>query len=126
MRTPAKRRRDLHLLNFDGGEKRGTFAHHLWIRGRPCVVCEKERIQQRTPTEACHVVARGHGGCNSHWSQLIPMCTRHHVQQGSWGILSFQKTYQIELGPIADALADEHLAQQGRTMDDLVEGLVAT
>lgn len=74
------------------------------VRSHPCCVpgCRCQEIQ------AAHVVARGMGGCGGDRRSLVPLCWRHHAEQGQLGVRAFERLYRICLVRIA-----LHFAQLG-------------
>lgn len=77
-RVNAEQRAAKYLRNFDGG-----IGHDEWIRTMPCAL----RLLSVNPCggkiQACHVKARGMGGCGGDWRQLVPLCMSHHLEQGA-------------------------------------------
>lgn len=85
----------------DRGERR---AHHYgppgyldYVHDQPCAI----RGCKRRPTQAAHATTRGAGGT---WEDLLPLCWKHHAEQHTAGILTFQKRYQINLARVAAAV----------------------
>ena len=56
------------------------------------------------PGDPCHVRSRGSGGKD--WANVVPMCRRHHDEQGAMGISSFESRYQIHLEVVAGFIAE--------------------
>ena len=129
MRTPYRRRKDLHNRNYDGGAT-GKFGHDHWVRDKGCLI-DHECVGK---VEAAHVHARGMGGHNGSWMDLVNLCSGAHelagpfpkpgAYQGSIRQL-FEAHYGVDLEATAARYVDEHLAEHGLTRDDLVDGLVA-
>lgn len=103
-RVNQKRRREAFKSAF--GEKAS------WIRSLPCVVGVYGTQEAREGTlfvrsipecegdmEAAHAVGRGAGGL---LAQLIPMCRKHHHEQHTTGINSFEGKYHLSLSMAAD------------------------
>ena len=75
-------------------ERRVYSVHRAFVRRHACVVpgCDGR------PTEFAHVKTRGSGG---HDSSGIALCSQHHKEQHSIGILTFQRRYGLDLWAIA-------------------------
>lgn len=69
-------------------------------RKLPCCVCNK-----RPPSDPAHVVSRGAGGRDL--GNIVPLCRRHHNEQGARGIKTFQSEHAIDLAAIARELAEK-------------------
>jgi hypothetical protein len=73
-----------------------------WIRGLPCTVldgCSGE-------IQCAHVKSRGAGGDDL--GNAVPLWARHHGQQHSWGIRTFEGHYRVDLGAMAQSLAEQY------------------
>lgn len=81
--------------------RRKQFGEHAdFIRSLPCALRGHD-AGICGPSEAAHVRSRGAGGTAK---DLVPLCQRHHAEQHSMGILTFQEHYEIDLQAIADDL----------------------
>lgn len=56
------------------------------IRTQPCCICNAR------PVDACHIRTRGSGGPDTSWN-VMPMCRRHHTEQGHLGWRIFTDRY---------------------------------
>ena len=71
----------------------------FYTHSQRCVVpgCHDRRM------DACHYRTKGNGGT---WRDVFPGCHVHHMEQGSAGVHTFQRRYDVEL----DCAVDEHVA----------------
>ena len=72
--------------------------YQAWIRLQFCSVkggCDGM-------TECAHVKSRGAGGADR--GNCVPLCRRHHREQHTLGIQTFQYLYHIDLAAVAAAL----------------------
>ena len=102
-RPPRARKADKSKRRF--ADKR-DMAYQGWIRTLPCVARNDGILKQHCgdgPSECAHVKARSTGGADR--GNCVPLCARHHAQQHSWGIRSFQQFFGIDLLAIALDLA---------------------
>lgn len=60
----------------------------LFVQSLPCVVCGY------LPSQNAHVKSRGAGGG---YTDIIPLCYTHHLEQGQIGIKTFAKKYHLDL-----------------------------
>ena len=62
----------------------------VFIKTRPCCVCSAP-----PPNDFCHFTKRGYGGMGMKGSDFLalPMCHKHHMEQHSLGMNSFQHKY---------------------------------
>ena len=67
-----------------------------WARRGGSVDCDG-------PIHPAHVKSRGAGGPDI--GNIVPLCARHHHQQHSVGIKTFQAIYDLDLAKIAAKLA---------------------
>lgn len=65
----------------------------------PCCICDAS-----PPSDPAHVLSRGAGGRDS--GNCASLCRRHHDQQHSIGLASFEKRYRISLEVVASAVLD--------------------
>jgi len=56
------------------------------------------------PIEAAHVRSRGAGGTRR---DLVPLCQGHHREQHARGVVTFEKTYGVNLDAEARRIADK-------------------
>ncbi len=56
------------------------------------------------PGEPCHVRSRGAGGKD--WANVVPMCRRHHSEQGSVGVAEFEDRHKVILEVVAGFIAE--------------------
>jgi hypothetical protein len=80
--------------------KRRDPAYCAWIRTHPCVAAGRgDWIDGGKPcagrVECAHVVSRGAGGPDV--ANTVPLCTRHHREQHTIGIRSFETRYGLNL-----------------------------
>jgi hypothetical protein len=57
----------------------------------------------RKDIQVCHVRSRGARGAD--WANVVALCPDHHHEQGSQGIDSFQRCYEINLEHLAGEVA---------------------
>lgn len=111
---PPKRRTPLSPVSKDPGRRRRTQAarqrqhggdYGHYIRSHLCLCwptgeCSTKIDCARVETRGAHpeLNAPGH---------TVPLCRRHHIQQGSLGILTFQRRYRLDLEQIAARLKTE-------------------
>lgn len=101
------RRAEAYARNFSGG-----IDHDAWIRLQPCVMC-KIVDNRLSNAEAAHVKARGMGGWNSSWTQLVPLCRLHHREQEARGVATIIRVYQVDLRREAQNMVSAHLRELG-------------
>ena len=71
-----------------------------WIRTFPCVICLKHLGHMNGgKTQACHIKSRGAGGVDR--GNCVPMCARHHDEQGMKGFRHMVKKYGVNLANVA-------------------------
>lgn len=111
----AVRAKEAYMRCFDGG-----VGHDEWVRALVCPVCLHIRKRQESITQACHVTARGMGSANGFWYDLVPLCAKHHDEQGSMvstggqtGNAFIASMYGVLLEPLAQQLTEEHLRELG-------------
>lgn len=85
-----------------------------YVRWLPCCICGDF-------AEPCHVKTRRMGGA---WRQLpdgtevgniAPMCRKHHDEQGSVGIATFQERHRVDLEDIAREVGERFKAGEEPT-----------
>jgi 5-methylcytosine-specific restriction endonuclease McrA len=69
-----------------------------YINELGCLVCGY------SPADAAHVKSRGAGG--GWYQNLVPLCRKHHTEQHTIGIKTFEKKYDLNLKATAEALSD--------------------
>lgn len=72
------------------------------IRAMPCLIAGTHACGGAM--EAAHAKSRGAGGDRRH---LVPLCSGHHREQHTRGVLTFQAKYQLDLLAEADRIATE-------------------
>lgn len=100
-RTRLKRRKRLNPINRERRERlrREQFGPQAELcRMMDCCACG-----ERGPSDPAHVVSRGAGGKDK--ANVVPLCRPCHIQQGAWGIVTFQRRKGIDMPMIAQALA---------------------
>ncbi|HEX2882628.1 MAG TPA: hypothetical protein VHO25_24075 [Polyangiaceae bacterium] len=111
-RSNPKRRAAKYVRNFSGP---GDFHHDTWIRAKRCCLCATMlKRGQHDPTEAAHTKARGMGGANGSYKDLVPLCRTHHRSQESLGNRWALRTYGVDLVKLAATLLAEHEAEAGK------------
>lgn len=65
----------------------------LFIQSLPCIVCGL------TPSQNAHVKSRGAGGT---YLDIVPLCYKHHLEQGQIGITTFAGKYYLDLDWLAE------------------------
>lgn len=103
-RTPLTRRTRLRPVNRERRLERYAAAYGdrgALVRAMPCV-CRGNECEG--PIEAAHVRSRGAGGTRR---DLVPLCSRHHLQQHSKGIRTFECETGIDLAAAAARIAAE-------------------
>lgn len=119
-KTPLKREKGVKRVNRKRREERFKIAFGdklSWVQSLPCAVDSSECKYARRLSasenegayysEAAHTKSRGAGGTSKH---LIPLCTRHHLEQHGLGIKTFAAKYGLALHDLAEFY--EHLWQQ--------------
>ena len=82
-----------------------------FVRTLKCLACEVAGYGVVfTPSECAHVTSKGAAGGD--WDNLVPLCTRHHQQQHSFGIRSFEFKYQIRLKAAARKVTALYVANR--------------
>ncbi len=59
------------------------------------------------PVCAAHAKARGMGGAGGDRRSLVPLCNRHHEQSHTWGKLTFEARYVLDIDNEAARIAGE-------------------
>ena len=85
--------------------KRRDPAYCAWIRTLPCTA---DTAWCSGRIECAHVVSRGAGGDDR--GNTVPLCLRHHREQHSIGIRSFEQSFRFDLAAIAADLAGRYPA----------------
>lgn len=107
-RKPIPRKRKTPRRNVVANTDEGF---REFVRRCRCVACSDEALRQATPpempskSEACHIKARRN---NADAANLVPLCRRHHQEQHTTGILSFQQKYFLDLQMLAAALWERY------------------
>ena len=89
-------------LRAKGGSRfphRRSREYVAWIRTLPCLVPNCTAY----PSECAHVHSRGAGGDDI--GNTVPLCTGHHAEQHSTGIVTFSDRYHLNLTYRAAKLA---------------------
>lgn len=89
--------RDVPKSNNVKEETFGSIDRVLLIKSMPCAVCGD------LPSDNAHVVSRGSGGT---FKDIVPLCRKHHLEQGNMGIDSFQRKYGIDLVAVARKVSE--------------------
>lgn len=73
------------------------------VKGKECVVpnCNIKNCHN------AHVKARGMGGSGGSKDNIVPLCPKHHREQGNIGIESFEAKYNLDLSLEAEIIANE-------------------
>lgn len=74
-----------------------------FIQSLPCVVCGYR------PCDNAHVKSRGSGG---DYRFVVPLCRKHHSEQGRDGITTFQVRYELDLSSLAETTHSQWLEYQ--------------
>ncbi len=97
VKTPMKKVNKERKAKMD---ERNFGPHGVFIRLEPCVVATHAHPSLRTDclgkVMACHLVARGMGGCNGDRFSLFPACAQHHLEQTN-STADFQARYDLDL-----------------------------
>lgn len=103
-RTTALRKR---------GRKGSRFPHRrdpaycAWIRTHDCLIGRDCAGR----VECAHVKTRGAGGMDV--ANTVPLCTRHHREQHSHGIRTFERKYRVDLVTVALVFGTRQPAEIG-------------
>lgn len=91
----------------------GSEQRVKWFKRRPCAI---PRCND-TPSDNAHVIhSRGSGLAKP--EHIIPLCRRHHAEQGNIGIETFCSKYQLN----RFALASKYAAEWDKVKDQYPDG----
>ena len=101
--TPVNRERKAAKFERNFGDRGAA------VREMTCLVVSApgQRTPCRGAIQAAHAKARGMGGCGGDRRSLVPLCARHHADQGGIGILTWQRITGIDLIAEAERVAAE-------------------
>lgn len=85
-------------------------ARRAFVRTFPCAPCLASGATQRTKTQACHLKSRGAGGPDA--GNLWPGCERHHIEQHTDGLATFQRRYRLNLARICERIEASYVKQE--------------
>lgn len=115
-RQPLRAKKRMKRFNAKrGGHKFPALvdeSRRAFVRTFPCCACAVEFFGgQHSMTQACHLKSRGAGGADA--ENLFPACVRHHIEQHTIGVASFQKKYRLNLARVCERIERAYVARGG-------------